>query len=252
MDSIFEEIGPFGRFQKLIIILLGSIFALTSANMYFTVFTTADPKLICNSTTNETDVCKIWSNLTENNNNNNCEFDKTYYDKTIVTEWNLVCDRKYLATLTQTIYMTGSLVSIFCGFLGDLYGRRRTIIGFLIILSIVLLVSEFLQLGFIPIRPFHKYIIYCINLFLGGFIANCIYCNSFVLLMELTTSKYHTISSVLGIYAFIFGELLVLAVAYFIRNWHIYSLHSLCFNTNSFLSSRITKMAIIKEFKSRS
>jgi MFS family permease len=191
--------------------------------MFFTVFTTASPDIICNNTLNETQyTCKLFSNYTEGLPSE-CEFDNRYYGNTIITEWNLICKKKYLASLTQTIYMIGALFSISFGWIADLCGRRKSIVGFLILLSVVLLVSEFLQLSFIPIPQLYRYIIYCVHLFLSGCISNILYGNSFGLLMELTTAKYRTISSILVLYAYVLGELLVVLVAYFIRDWHIYN-----------------------------
>ena len=230
MDLLLEEIGAFGRFQKVTIALLSLVFSLTSTTMFFTVFTTANPDIICNSTLNETqETCKLFSNSTDGLPSE-CRFDNRYYEKTVVTEWNLVCEKKYLATLTQTIYMTGALFSLFFGFIGDFFGRRKSIVGFLILLSVVLLVSEILQLSFIPIPQFFKYVIYCVNQFLSGCISNILYGNSFGLLMELTTAKYRTISSIIVLYAYVIGELFVVLVAYFIRDWHIYNWISVAYS----------------------
>ena len=227
MDLLLEEIGPFGRFQKLTIALLGLVFSLTSATLYLTIFTTAEPKLDCNQT------CESWSNVTkfgERSLPNECKFDDSYYGTTIVTDWYLICEKTRLVSLTQTIYMTGSLCSLFFGFIGDYFGRRKSIVGFLMLLSSVLLVSHFLQLSFIKISPLVKYTIYCISLFITGFISNILYGNAFVLLMEITTSKYHTISSIAALYTYIFGELFVVLVAYFIRDWHIYNWISVAYS----------------------
>lgn len=46
------------------------------------------------------------------------------FDDSIITQWDLVCDRAWLANLTQTVCMFGALVgSIIFGFISDRYDR---------------------------------------------------------------------------------------------------------------------------------
>lgn len=48
------------------------------------------------------------------------EFNRTVFTETIVTEWDLVCDSKYLSNLSQTIFMLGILFgNIIFGSLAD-------------------------------------------------------------------------------------------------------------------------------------
>lgn len=48
------------------------------------------------------------------------EYDPTPFDNTIISEWDLICDRAWLASLTQTILQLGVLIgSILFGFLSD-------------------------------------------------------------------------------------------------------------------------------------
>lgn len=131
MDHVIESVGEFGKFQYKVITIVGLISTLSSACIFATIFISAEPDLICesvnqstnltnydfiNNTSNltlfESNECKIWSYIKENENvskNYKCYFNKTYYDKTIITEWNLICNKQYLASLTQTFQMLGSI-----------------------------------------------------------------------------------------------------------------------------------------------
>lgn len=61
----------------------------------------------------------------------------SFYHRTIVSEWSLVCDSKWLASFTQSAYMIGTLAAVFLmSHCSDRIGRRPTII-----------VGWFLQLG---------------------------------------------------------------------------------------------------------
>jgi hypothetical protein len=113
MDKILDEIDPIGRFQKFSVFLISCLSSFSAATIYSTIFTTAEPKLFCHFD-NETIViddkfkCDILSNksldLTKS-----CVYDKTFYGTTIINEWNLICDKKYLSNLTQTFYMIGNV-----------------------------------------------------------------------------------------------------------------------------------------------
>lgn len=48
------------------------------------------------------------------------EYDTSPFENTILSEWDLICDRAWLASLTQTILQFGILIgSILFGFLSD-------------------------------------------------------------------------------------------------------------------------------------
>ena len=110
MDKILDEIDPIGRFQKLSVFLISCLSSFSAATIYSTIFTTAKPKLFCyfdNETTliDNKIKCDILSNVSSNFKN--CTYDETFYGSTIINEWNLICDKKYLSNLTQTFYMIG-------------------------------------------------------------------------------------------------------------------------------------------------
>ena len=90
--------------------------SLNAMAIFATVFIGAEPKLLCKYSKNDTnyienanEICNVWQNITQSNILNKsteyeCEWDTKYYGRTIINEWNLVCDRVYLAGLTQVIY----------------------------------------------------------------------------------------------------------------------------------------------------
>ena len=230
MDTVIENANPFGKYQKLILSVIGIPCSLAAILTYSTIFTTANPKFFCeyfNDTTkpaiiieDSKKVCDIWSNM-DSEQNYTCKFDNKYYGKTIVTDWSLICHKKVLANLTQTFFMLGSFFAIFCGYFGDRYGRKKSAIGFQCLLTVTLLVTQILLLDFLSISTTAKYVIYCVSQLIIGLCISCIFMSSYVLLLELTIDKYHTIFSNLKLVFYIVGELLILLVAYLVRDFKI-------------------------------
>lgn len=234
MDEILEPIGSFGRYQKGILVLVGLVSSMTATVIYSTVFTAVDPGLICGykNETHDNDLpalpetCTIWKDLKQSERNNQstlyeCHWDDRYYDLTIVNEYELVCDKHFLVGLTQTINLAGAICGLFIGYFSDRYGRQRCAFVLALLLAIVLSVSCLFQLGVINLDSTSDYIVYCIVQFICGALAKSLYTISYILIFELTTSKHSTIISNIFSYFYVFGEILVLIVAYFSRNWHI-------------------------------
>ena len=224
MDKFFESTGAFGKYQIGMMALMGGISSLSSMCIYATVFSAADSTLTCYdfdknlTVTDDEEKCKLWSN--ETTRLNNCKFDKTYYDQTIITEWNLVCDREILVSITQTLHMIGAICSCFIGYFGDRYGRRKTTLIFLTLLCVVLSVSELFSTKIFNTSIQTRYFAYAGGQFLIGMIVNCCYCIAYTLLLELTSNAYKTKFSNVNSYIYVIGELNVMLGYYVTKNWH--------------------------------
>lgn len=230
MEDIFNSIGPFGRYQKFVLVLAGLVTSMTAVTIYSTIFSAVDPGLICSlkndTNTSLSNQCEIWSmikkaNLMNETTEYECHFDKKYYDLTMVNDWDLVCEKAYMAGLTQTLYMVGTVCGLFIGFFSDKYGRQRSSLLLAIMTSMVLIVSEVLQLKVFGLSNDVLYIFYSIGQFLIGALAKALYAVVYILVLELTTSKYTSHVSNVYLYMYVFGEFLVLGIAYFFRNWHV-------------------------------
>ena len=69
-------------------------------------------------------------------------------------------------------------------------------------------------------NPYNNSQYYFISQFLIGFTSYVLYVTSYVLLLEITTTKNSTIVSNVNLYLFVVGELLALLIGYVLRNWH--------------------------------
>ena len=233
MENLFDEkIGGFGLYQKTILLIsIGGISILSSFNVYSTIFIIAKPKLICKSTLDGSSTindCKLWSSLNNKPNSSLpleyiCEFDKTYYGSTLINDWKLVCEKEFQASLIQTMFLVGTLTALFGGSLGDSYGRKKCCFVYALIMSLILILNQTLQLEQLPLDNQYRYIIFCVAQFFTGFLNNSLYVTAYVLLVEFVSVKYNTLVSNLNLYFYIFGELIVLCIAYFARDWRILS-----------------------------
>lgn len=72
-----------------------------------------------NTSSIESIECKSW------------EFDMSLIGKTIVSEWNIVCDRLYLGSVVESCFLAGAgLGSVTSGWISDRYGRKHTLMIF--------------------------------------------------------------------------------------------------------------------------
>lgn len=147
-----------------------------------------------------------------------------YYGVTIVTEWNLFCDRLHLSSITQTVFMIGSFLSLSIGVLSDRFGRKKMSVLMTIFLGVVTLISEIFQSSYFDLSFEAKYIIYLVSQFLVGFFQYSIEITVFVLFIEMANSSYSSAFTIFYLNSFGVGELAILAISYFLRNWHYQNL----------------------------
>lgn len=63
--------------------------------------------------------------------------------KTIISEWNMVCDRLYLSSVVESCFLAGAgLGSVTSGWISDQYGRKNTLMTFA---SVQLVTGKLLQ-----------------------------------------------------------------------------------------------------------
>jgi len=73
------------------------------------------------------------------------EFDMSLIGNTIISEWNMVCDRFYLGSVVESCFLAGAgLGSVSSGWISDRYGRKPTLMAFA---SIQLVAGELFVFG---------------------------------------------------------------------------------------------------------
>eukprot|EP00058_Branchiostoma_floridae_P004161 XP_002589649.1 hypothetical protein BRAFLDRAFT_99256 [Branchiostoma floridae] len=158
-DLLRKHLGEFGRFQKftsLLAILVGPTVGLTYVAMTFLAATPEHHYRVFGNTSSvghrysteghnlsipleniggtwKYSSCLMYKNLNRTESSRNetiaCthgwEYDRTIYQSTIVTEYDLVCRRSWLRGLGQSTFMVGvSVGGIFFGITSDRRSRR--------------------------------------------------------------------------------------------------------------------------------
>ncbi|XP_071529914.1 organic cation transporter protein-like [Panulirus ornatus] len=138
------------------------------------------------------------------------DFNLTQYKSTVVTQWDLVCERRLLYSTTQAISQFGKLIGSFAfGYLIEALGRRRSSLlsGFLtMVCNLVAAVSPTLTI-YILMRG----IITAVAS--GYFMANLILC------LEISSPKQRSAIGGLSGIPWGLGYMVLPGVAYFIREW---------------------------------
>ncbi|XP_063826415.1 organic cation transporter-like protein isoform X2 [Ostrinia nubilalis] len=137
-------------------------------------------------------------------------YDKSKYSRTIVMEWNLICERVWLKDLTQTFFQFGVLSgSLVFGMASDKYGRRPSLLA-----SVIMSVFFGIMCSFLP--DFWSFTIVRTAL---GFAVGGVMVIGFVILMEYVGSAKRDLVSALYHVPFTLGYIVLAVFGYFIRDY---------------------------------
>ncbi|CAG7823398.1 unnamed protein product [Allacma fusca] len=146
-----------------------------------------------------TKVCSEWA------------YDRSIYEDTVVSEFNLVCGRRHLVASIQASYMVGVLVgSLVLGSLSDkLLGRRKAILASVTLIMLSGLAAAFAK-SFIAFSFFR----FLVAVGVSGSYQNC-----YVLLLEHSDKSYRSLLGIIQQMPFAVGYMTIPLFAYFLRRW---------------------------------
>ncbi|CAG4930742.1 unnamed protein product [Colias eurytheme] len=137
-------------------------------------------------------------------------FDKSIFPRTIVMEWNLICENSWLKDLTQMLFQFGVLSgSLLFGIMSDRYGRRPTLV-----FSVVLEVFTGVISSFLPTYWSFTIVRMILGMSVGGIMVV-----GFVLVMEYVGGVCRDIISALFHVPFALGHILLALFGYLIRDY---------------------------------
>ncbi|XP_077985515.1 organic cation transporter protein-like [Glandiceps talaboti] len=225
-EEVIATVGNFGRYQKLQCILflivggsnsfymLGNTFYSASADHYCRVFnnqTYTDVSPVKNCTipyiTNGNNIvwnkCKRYDvNVSQSVSADVCfprsdttlscdhgwVYDKTWYENTVVFEYDLVCHKDWMKQLSKSILPVGNLVgSVIFGQLSDIYGRKPVYIMTLTISVVFAIGTAFST----------SYTMFIIGQFCLGVFPISLFITSQVMMLEMIGMRFRSITIIL-------------------------------------------------------
>ncbi|XP_063424896.1 organic cation transporter protein-like isoform X2 [Mytilus trossulus] len=231
-DAIVNKIGGFGKYQKMIIVLLSIAPIFNALTTFAMNFTFGEHEHRCQTPHDlegneslhtqiywdNTSVEVTGYNVTEctiiiNGSETKCSswvYDQSVFVETIISKFDVVCDKKFYRAHFLMSHYLGLLVgSIFTGFLSDTFGRKP-LLGFGIAL---LLIST-------AVRPMIPSLdVVTIFEFFNGFGSVIYYIVPYILATELVGPKHRLLASFCVYFTFCIGFYILLLLAFFIRNW---------------------------------
>ncbi|XP_026748981.2 organic cation transporter protein-like isoform X1 [Galleria mellonella] len=241
-DVVSSVIGHYGRWQLLITFLLALFSFPCTFHIYLPTFTAKTTQFWCRRPENLSDLpVDIWikysqpkdacsvrvisPNITSayilsNPNYTNpseeiikCdawEFNRSEVGDTIISEWNLVCDRAYLTSLAEVFFLVGvGIGGVVGGWISDRFGRKRILMGMAVTQSVLAILA-------LLVRSFVQYII--VRLVMGLVSVSVVYA-AFVLSVEIVGGKWVTIAGVCNFFPLPLAYIIVSLVSLVLPNW---------------------------------
>ncbi|XP_042224820.1 organic cation transporter protein-like isoform X2 [Homarus americanus] len=157
--------------------------------------------------------------LPTNVSTNTChdwDYNHTVYKTTVVEEWDLVCDERYLTSVVQSTYMAGVLAgAVILSELSDKFGRR----------TIALLSSVGILVSSVCVTFTTHYVAFIILRFLVAAFGSGVFLPNFVILMEVVGPEGRTTMGMMYQGFFSIGFMVLPAIAYFVREWRYLQLY---------------------------
>nr|XP_049703644.1 organic cation transporter protein isoform X3 [Helicoverpa armigera] len=198
-DPIETAIGRFGKYQTWILFLISVGWFPCEYQLNNVVFLIPSVEYKCLDN-NVTNYCPC----------NNPEYDTSTIVSSVTSEWDLICNRTYLASLTQSMMQIGILAgSLLFGYLSDRHGRK-----------LVVLISLFFEVVFVAVSAVVPYLWlfmicrFLIGVTLGGTMLCC-----YILLIELCGKSFRPYLSGLQEMPFLLAYFTLPIIAYFVRDW---------------------------------
>nr|XP_045612558.1 organic cation transporter-like protein [Procambarus clarkii] len=138
------------------------------------------------------------------------QFNLSQYDSTIVTEWDLVCDRRPLYSTTQAASQLGTLFgSIIYGYMLDMIGRRKSVLTS----AVLSLIVSFLTVASPNVETyiFMRALLQVVDF---GCYTGCL-----LVTMELCTPRQRNYVASFFLLPWAVGYMMVPGVAYLVRPW---------------------------------
>uniref|UniRef100_A0A182T0M2 Major facilitator superfamily (MFS) profile domain-containing protein n=1 Tax=Anopheles maculatus TaxID=74869 RepID=A0A182T0M2_9DIPT len=139
-------------------------------------------------------------------------YDRSKFESSTVTEWDMVCDRSWLRASADSLFMVGVMLgSIGFGYLSDKYGRKPIFFA-----SLVLQVIFGVLAGIAP-----EFFTYTLARMVVGATTSGVFLVAYVIAMEMVGPSDRLYAGVVCMMFFSVGYMLTAGFAYFIHDWRM-------------------------------
>jgi OCT family organic cation transporter-like MFS transporter 4/5 len=210
-----DVIGNWGPFQCRLFLFLTIIYSLAVFQNLSLVFYAPKTDFYCIDINPATGRRVRLMNTCFFDNGTTCtefEYDVSFYKRTLVNTFDLVCDKKWYASLAQSIHQVGYAISgLGLGLISDKYGRKTCAL-----FAVSLEIFAGLGLAFSP----SIYLFFFFRL-LVGIASYGRFLNGYVLLMEWVGPKLRQKVTVWYEFGYSGGYILLPIIFYFIRDYRV-------------------------------
>ncbi|XP_026279966.2 organic cation transporter protein-like [Frankliniella occidentalis] len=221
-DVVIQAAGPWGRWQARQAVLLALLKLPIAWFQLSTLFLAPKHPHWCGEATSglEAPVIEAVPNVDECHSFNwdasvaepcnHWEYNRTVFQETIVSEWDLVCGKSDLTSVAQMVLMFGVLVgNIIFGAAADRWGRRTPLLVAIVVQAVMGVITAF--------APFLS--VFMILRFLVAVATGGTMVVSFVICMEVVGGPWRTVVPILYQIPFSLGVFFMAGVAYYLRSW---------------------------------
>ncbi|CAH2084826.1 unnamed protein product [Euphydryas editha] len=239
-DVVSLIIGNYGRWQLMMTFLLSLFSFPCTFHIYLPTFTAKATKFWCRRPENlsslpldywinysqPVDACSVRvlpAGITAESIMNNTapildsflkcnewDYDRSEVGNTIISEWNLVCDRATLTNLAEVVFLVGVGVGgVLGGWISDRFGRKKILIGMTIAQSSLAILSLLVQ----------SYIQYVLVRLVMGLVSVSVVYAAFVLSVELVGGAWVTIAGVCNFFPLPLAYIIVSLLSMVLPNW---------------------------------
>ncbi|XP_013184517.1 solute carrier family 22 member 15 [Amyelois transitella] len=221
-DYVVRSMGAFGVWQALICLLAAVTRVIAGWNIITIVYLTPKTHFICTEFENGAEPLEV-INTTCYDGCLKYEYENIIFESTLISEFDLICDRAWLASFTQSMLMFGLFLGVnFFGWVSDRFGRRMSLIC-----GVAIPVMFSLAAPFAP-----NYWTFCVIRFFVGLGCGGIFTVSVVIIVEIIGPQYREFGGGLGIVIDGIGQSTVVIFAYYARTWRMLML---CLGSTSIL-----------------
>lgn len=216
IDDVLQlEIGEFGRGQTQILLVASQAWTVVGALIYLMFFTALDP-VTQGWVTCLNEDCLVAVTRTHNTEAlcglNSTAYKWTYPQYSVVSDFDLICSRQWLASLLGTGFMVGFTVGggVF-GYVCARYGRKTTLYAVLAGCGL----SNLLGVAF------HSYWVHLLSQFVTGTGVAGAYIGATIIVTEPIGPRLRGRYSMLSMTFFMLGEVLLGCTSWLFPNWRV-------------------------------